>query len=276
MEPRLEEPTGTTLVNVVGSGGSGTTMLALMLGNFERGFTPGETRVWYRPYLTSHFRFGCWCGQNPCPVWEQIGTFPEDEIYRRAREMLGAELIADSSKWLDWVRDAGSWARRDGMRAENVLIWRDLVDLVHTWWRRGRMDRANSTRPEGPALVRRAIAGLQERFVNYVNRIFDEGLDPIVVSYDRLVDDPPGNLAALCGRLGITYRDGQERFWEGDHHTLFGNQSAHLTIARSNAAKLERPPRSPEFERDVGALEEAIAGDRAIEETLARLREASV
>jgi hypothetical protein len=276
MEPRLEEPTGTILVNVVGSGGSGTTMLALMLGNSERGFTPGETRVWYRPWQPSHFGFGCWCGTNPCPVWEEIGTFPEHQVYLRAREVLGAEVIADSSKWLDWVRDAGDWARRDGMRVRNVLIWRDLVDLVHAWWRRGRLDRANAVRPEGRALIRKAMAGLEQRFVDYVSRLFEDGLDPIVVSYDRLIDDPPAVLARLCDQLGIAYRDGQERFWEGDHHTLFGNQTARVTIAERDGGKLGRPERSPDFERDAPALRDAIAASRAIQETLGRLRERSL
>jgi hypothetical protein len=276
MEARLQQGNGTTLVNVLGMGGSGTTMLALILGNSERGFVPGETRVWYRPSQPAHFRFACWCGEKPCPVWTRIGGFPADEFYRRARDVLRPEVIADSSKWLDWVRDAGEWAERDGIRCRNVLIWRDPVDVSYTWWRLGRLGKVDGAPPAGETLARRGRREVSTRLVKYVERLDQGAFDPIVVSYDRLMDDPPAVLAALCDRLGIAYRPGQERFWEGDHHTLFGNATARRTMVGDKRAKLERQERSAEFDQAAGPLVEALSSDRELQETVARLREASV
>lgn len=276
MASRLKDPGGTTLVNVLGSGGSGTTLLALMLGNSERGFTPGETRVWYRPHQPAHFGFACWCRRNPCPVWEQIGVFPEGEVYRRAAEVLGAEVIADSSKWIDWARDAGEWARNDGMRVSNVLIWRDPIDLVHSWWRRGRLGGGKAEALEGEALRSRALTELGKRFIDYTELLFEGGFDPLVVSYDRLVEDPAGILSNLCTRIGIDYRPGQERFWEGDHHTLFGNESARHTIEAGEAGELKPVPPAAEFKRAAAELIEGIATERPLQETVQRLRAASI
>jgi hypothetical protein len=277
MQARLQQSgRAATLVNVLGAGGSGTTMLALMLGNSEQGFTPGETRAWYRPSQPAHFNFRCWCRSDECPVWQRIGGFPEDAVYRRARDELGAEVIADSSKWLDWVRDATEWALRDGIQVRNVLIWRDPVDLAHSSWRLGRLGRQNGGQLKGEALAARGIPDLRQRIVKYVQRIEQAGFDPIVVSYERLVDDPSAVLAALCDRLRVPYRPGQERFWEGEHHTLFGNQTAHRTIVAGDEAKLERPERSQEFERAASELIEAISSDDEIQGTVERLRGASL
>jgi hypothetical protein len=276
MEARLQQSNGTTLVNVVGMGGSGTTMLALILGNSERGFVPGETRVWYRPHRPTHFRLSCWCGETPCPVWAQIGGFPENEFYRRARDVLQPEVIADSSKWLDWVRDAAEWSERDGIRCRNVLIWRDPVDLSYTWWRLGRLGYKDGRPSTGEPLVRRGLQEMRPRLVRYVERLDKGGFAPVVVSYDRLIDNPRVVLTTLCDRLGISYRTGQERFWEGEHHTVFGNPTARGTTVAGKAARLKRTTPSREFKRAARPLIEAISSDPEIQETVGRLRERSL
>ena len=275
MEGRLNEPGGATLVNVLGAGGAGTTMLALMLGNSTRGFTPGETRAWYRPSSPNHFTFGCWCRRNPCPLWERLGVFPEDEFFRRVSDELAPDVVADSSKWLDWARDAGEWAERDGYRVRNVLIWREPVDLVYTMWRRGRLGGGKRERPSGDALVRRGTAALARQFFDYTEKAF-AGFGPTVVSCERLIDDPAGVLEALCDRIGITYRPGQERFWEKEHHTLFGNETARKTIEAGDGGGFERTERDPEFDLAATELVEAIESHERIQGTLRRLRAASL
>jgi hypothetical protein len=269
------EKTQTTLVNVLGAGGSGTTLLGLMLGNGETGFACGELRVWYRPYSPAHFSLSCWCQQNPCPVWSRVGGFPEREVYTRIVETTGAGVITDSSKWLDWRRDTSRWARAQGMAVSEAVVWRRPLDMLHTWWRRGRLGKKDGRPPEGEELAQAARLALTRRFCSYYGAILDDTRGgAAVISYEELVERPGELLAALCGRIGIPYEEGQERFWEGGHHTLFGNDTVARTL-RSDEPRLELPSRSPEFERVAEVLKPEL--DRPeVRRTLERLRASSL
>jgi hypothetical protein len=277
MERRLDQQRQVTLVNVLGAGGSGTTILALMLGNSPEGFACGETRVWYRPYQPTHFNLSCWCGQRPCPLWETVGGFPEHGIHARIAKRTGATLIADSSKWFDWMRDASGWARGRGMRVRNAVIWREPLDLVHTWWRRGRLGQVKGGYPPaGKVLAERATAFLAQRFCHYYDTLLagDEA-ETAVVSYDRLIDDPAGTLSGLFETIGAPYREGQERFWEGEHHTLFGNEAARATLL-DRSPRLERPARAEQFEAAAAELAGRLPALEEVGRTRERLHAASL
>lgn len=279
------EETKPTLVNVVGSGGSGTTLLGLMLANSDDGFACGEARVWFRPWRPGHFNRSCWCRENPCPVWDRIGMFPEADFHRRVIDELGARVVTDSSKWLDWVGDANRWAREREMAAVNVLIWKEPFDLIYSWWKRGRLSAMNvddevaeaggGERPTGDALRRTAIEATASRFSGYYESILDSDGSALVVSYDTLVAEPAATLEQLCGAAGIAYEPGQERFWTKRHHTLFGNASTRQTLS-DEEPELKRSEPSEEFLSASVGLAEDLAADSGVQATVDRLREASV
>jgi hypothetical protein len=49
------------------------------------------------------------------------------------------------------------------------------------------------------------------------------------VQYEELAEDP-AVLAKLCGRIGIPMFERKQDFWTGKHHTLFGNNSAKVSL----------------------------------------------
>lgn len=265
-----------TLINVLGAGGAGTTLLGLMLGNSEEGFACGEARVWFRPWRPGHFNPSCWCGERPCPVWESIGGFPEDDFHRRIVDRIGARVVTDSSKWLDWVRDTSGWAQQRSMAVVSVLIWKHPFDLCYTWWRRGRLGTDDQgAPPTGEKMRAKAMEEISRRFSGYYGMLLESDLSPLAVSYDRLVDAPADTLAALCGAAGVSYTPGQELFWQKRHHTLFGNDAVHQTL-RDDEPELKRTAPSPKYLAASDGLADLIESDSGAQRTLEMLREASV
>ncbi len=98
------------LINICGMGGSGTTMLDLMLGNGNDAFSCGEVYAWFRPWRSHHRSIVCSCGETPCPVWEQIKDSAENRFHSDVCRRLGVSFVIDSSKELRWLTDAQTWA----------------------------------------------------------------------------------------------------------------------------------------------------------------------
>lgn len=84
-----------TLINVCGTARSGSTMLSLMLGNDSNAFALGEIAAWYRPFRIHHFKISCSCGQDPCPVWQQIQHIDEENFHEKAFEIFGVDFLIE-------------------------------------------------------------------------------------------------------------------------------------------------------------------------------------
>lgn len=66
-----------TLINILGAGRSGTTMLDLMLGNDNNSFSLGEVHAWFRPFRKHHFEIDCNCGNKNCNYWTEVKNLKE-------------------------------------------------------------------------------------------------------------------------------------------------------------------------------------------------------
>ena len=259
------------LVNVCGAQRSGTTMLDLMLGSGERAFSCGEVYARFRPFEPRHHQIDCACGQDPCPIWSQLADLPEEHFHSGLADRLGMRTVVDSSKAADWIRDASRWAREDGMRVENVLIWKDPLSLGYSFWKRGWLRGVDGPEPAGG---RPKDLGL-EVFVIYYERFFESGEPYVSVGYSDLAAAPGDVLAALSSALGLPYREGQERFWETDHHHLFGSGTVKRGLRRGRTGIAEVPLPAEYLEAAAGYAAE-IAGSERAQAVIAELERTDV
>lgn len=263
-------PETRTLVLVAGASYSGTTMLDLMLGNNDRAFSCGEIYARFRPHRQLHsigFRstlappervsIRCACGRKPCPAWARLSNVPEHQFHDQVFDRLGVSVVVDSSKRLSWVLDAHRWASAR-VQIHDLLIWKQPRELAYSHWRRS-----------GDIRLWRSS------FVSYHRRYFGLGLPFVSVPYHDLVADPPGTLRAICAMLGLPYADGQERFWEGEHHVLFGSGGARRQVDRGESV-LSAPAFPPEFVSAWDGIASEVEQDDQVQEIRSNLLRADV
>jgi len=248
-----------TLINVCGAARSGTTMLDLMLGHSPAAFSCGEVYARFRPWQAHHFHPRCRCGQDPCPVWERIGHGPQSRFHAHVCAELGVNFVVDSSKDLCWLLDTQKWALATGLRVYKILLWKRPLSLAYSHWKR----------TGDPHAWRR-------EFVGYYTRFFETGLPFHSIYFNDLVANPPRMLAAICAAVGMPYFDGQERFWEKQHHHLFGSHGVYEQTVSPNPAIRASESYPPEFTAHIADLERRIEADAEIQRLLATLRRARI
>ncbi|MFT4591779.1 MAG: hypothetical protein ACI80M_001099 [Gammaproteobacteria bacterium] len=194
------------LIMVCGASRSGTTMLDLMLGSSDSAFSCGEIYALFRPYRTHHFNPDCCCGAKPCLVWSKLGKLNESEFHAAALAQTGIHHVVDSSKDLNWVLDSNHWASHQDVPVKNVLLWKQPIDLAYSHWKRGR-----------------PIDYYRRAFLNYHERFLDLRLPFVTIGFEELVDAPEKILKKVCSYTQVEWHEGQEEFWQKQHHHLFGS-----------------------------------------------------
>ena len=235
-----------TLINVCGPSFSGTTLLDLMLGNADDAFSCGEVANWFRPTRAHHKRLDCPCGANPCPTWARFQNTPQEQFHRDVFSRLDVGFVVDSSKRLPWIFDTHRWACQQGFRVVNLLVWKTPLSHGFSHWKRGQ-----------------DVQDARYRYMRYYTRFLALRLPFVAVNFNRLVEVPAEQLAEVCRVSGATYFRGRERFWQRQHHQLFGNEGTRQQLGRSDSQiqaaesyPLEYLAAVREFDRVYGADDE--------------------
>lgn len=244
-----------TLINICGTRWSGTTMLNLMLGNGADAFACGEIAAWFHPFRRHHKQLSCRCGKDPCPVWEMLRDLPAKAIHARISERTGRPFIIDSSKAQYWIVDSVRWASAEGMPTLAIALWRDPLYMCYGRWRRGM-----------------EIMEWRTSFLHYHRRLLSLGIPVCSLQLEDLRNDPAGALKAVCRASGLRWFAGKERYWEGEHHYLFGN----VGVRRDQEAGGGKvfPPESMDksFTPLSDRLRETLARDSELQEIIGELR----
>ena len=248
-----------TLINIAGTSRSGSTVLDLMLGNAPEAFSCGEVSAWFRPYRRHHFVVSCPCGQKPCPIWQKIKDVPEENFHAAVIKRLHVNFVVDSSKDLCWLIDTQEWAISHNINIHNLLIWKDPVSLAFSYWKRGF-----------------SINKWRHDFTKYHSNFFEIELPFLAINYCDLVSNPALKVSEICAAIGMPYFDGKERFWEKDHHHLFGSLSVrNQVIAKSSVIK-SKENYPVEFRSNMNILENQIDKDSEVQQIMEHLRQSDI
>lgn len=228
------------VVFVAGVSRSGSTLLDFILGNRPDGLALGEIYAWYRPFRDHHLEPQCTCGEpwSACDVWRRVGRPKARHLHRTVADALALTTVVDSSKNLTWIRDAYRWADADGLEPSIVLSWRRPKAIAFSYWKRSEGD----GRIQAPGTKPSWMTNLE----GYVRRLRDLRIGFHVVSFDALIEDPAATIEKLNAAIGMMSWPGQERFWEGEYHSMFGSGGTKDQLQQASA-KLTHPELPPEF-----------------------------
>ncbi|MHA1381643.1 MAG: hypothetical protein ACTSRG_25015 [Candidatus Helarchaeota archaeon] len=236
-----------TLIKICGSSRSGSTMLDLMLGNASDAFSCGEVSAWFRPWRSHHFKLKCRCGKNPCPIWDDMSKLPESKFHKAVIDLQKVNFVIDSSKELCWVLDSQNWAVKNGINVFNILIWKNPINLAYSYWKRGYN-----------------INIWRSNFIGYYDKFIKMCLPFRSVYFNDLVSNPKNKLIDICTAVGMSYFEGKERFWEKQHHHLFGSYGIYKQVLNGKSKIKEFDEFPPEFMKHIDELSQQIAYDRKV------------
>jgi hypothetical protein len=244
-----------TIVTICGTDRSGSTMLDLILGNSQDAFSCGEVSAWFRPYRKHHLNLVCPCNQNPCPIWSRIKNVPERKFHATVVNELGVNFVIDSSKDICWVTDIQKWAIISKLKVQNIVIWKSPIELAYSYWKRGQ-----------------SITYWRKQFLGYYQKIIQIGIPFWAINYDEFVNDPSRKIQETCQVIGMPYFNEKERFWEKEHHHLFGSTGVQRQLERGISSIKPRKTYPDGFKAQIDFLEKQLESDKEIGSILEILR----
>lgn len=202
-----------TIIFIGGSSYSGSTILDMMLGSGNDGFSIGEVYALFNPYRKHHIKPACGCGNRHCVLWDKIKKMGSKNLYIEIfKSYPEVNFIVDSSKNPFWIKEQSINAKDQGFKIKNILIWKHPKAFAVSQLKRGN------------------IRNWERDWINYY-RLYLALVDKFIcVNYEELVKDPKKIIEKLCKIIGLKYFDGKEFYWNFEHHTLFGNNSAKIHL----------------------------------------------
>jgi len=207
------------VIFIAGTCYSGSTLLDMTLGNDPKGFSIGEVNALFEPYRPHHFYPECGCYNKKCQLWSKLKQGGLANLYTNIfKQYPNIEYIVDSSKEPLWINARIKALKKQGIAYEIVLIWKTPLEIANSFNKRD------------------DYSHWAKAWVNYHRLLYT--LQPqqwSAISYHDYVRNP-ASLKTLCQQLGIEYFAGKEKFWEKEHHIVFGNHSArkHLAVGHKD------------------------------------------
>ena len=191
---------------------SGTTLLDMILSNSISGFSCGELSSLFYPHKDHHINQKCGCGNAKCRIWNEVLYRGERKIYETLFSMFpDIDFIVDSSKDPMWIRKQIDILSEANIQTKNVLIYKTPIESAYSFQKRNRFNL------------------FEPSWINYHRLYFTLINDFLTVKYSDLVTNFK-TLSIICKFFEIPYFDNKKEYWNKNHHTLFGNNSAKMHL----------------------------------------------
>jgi len=201
------------VIFVGGADFSGTTMLDLMLGSIEGGFSMGEVYAFFWPTHSRHLTPYCSCGNDSCMIWDKTSLKAHWELYRFFfRKYPHISYLVDSSKSVAWIARQSRFLRGQNIEVKHVLIWKHPEDYSRSCARRGR------------------LKNWSNRWIQYHRAYLYTVSETYVIQLNDLLDNFDQEMPALCDSLGVKYQKSMFEYWNKEHHCLFGSATAKIRL----------------------------------------------
>ena len=229
---------------ITGSGHSGSTLLALVLGSHKRTFGLGEISSLYKICSTDSPKI-CGICETECPFWNVradrrvlINYFSSKNLFSKLKSSLlhyqksfysylfdwaQSEVLIDASKNIRWVR-----------RQVNVgHHWKSVIPLIVFLHRDGRAVINSYLRKFPEKTIEQAVfdwkRNLEEIDHFYRNSPPEQRIS---ISYEKLAVEPYDEIRRLCDFLQIEFQPEMLNYWGFDHHIVGGNFGTRSLIFR--------------------------------------------
>lgn len=197
-----------TVIFVGSTSFSGSTMIDLALANDPNGFSCGELCFSFHPKQAHHIVPRCACGEPSCRIWSKLAVSAEEDFYPNLfRQNAQLDFAVDSSKNPFWITRQIQYLKKENINSKVLLIWKDPFEIASSFESRNQFDQ------------------WKKSWLNYHRLIISQlGSNFEAVSYKDYATDP-NCLKSICSKLELPYFPNKEKYWEKQHHTLFGNRS---------------------------------------------------
>lgn len=233
-------------------------MFDLILGNDPKAFSLGEVIGWFRPTKAYHLNIKCSCGEYPCPKWNLIKGFNEKKFHREAFQHLDVEFLIDSSKDFCWVIDNNLWAQTHmSYKVYNLLVYKQPISLALSHWKRNIdfQETLNSYR--------------------YYDAFLRSNLNFYTLSYEEFIERPDDLLKAICDVVGMSYFSDKRKFWEKQHHHLFGSHGVRQQAINQNS-NIYKEQIPEEFKKLIPKINREFRRNQKVNNILKRLAQRDV
>jgi len=204
------------IINVLGAGRSGTTLLDSFLGNDSESFSLGEISAFYWPYREHHGSIDCACGVEDCIIWRKLLSAKKNDFYHSAFEALSVNFLIDSSKNLAWCIDNNLIHASTEVAVVNIAIFKGFKQYAYSVWRRGE-----------------SIGVAARRYCSYYERLEESGLPYRAMRFEDLMLETDEVLRRLCEWTGQDSSVDRIKMPSTNNHQLYGSSTTRLASASS-------------------------------------------
>lgn len=233
------------VVFIMGSGHCGSTLLDLLLGSHSDAFSLGEIHRLGTALDDPTRKTLCGVCAERCEFWDErvplraleaiySNRTPLHRVvrklahatvnpYRLLMDWSGRSVLIDSSK-------SRSWIDRQ-LRPRHK--WRHITPYLLFLGRDGRAI-VNSYHQKYPERSYEQLVLDWAKGIQSMERYFETFPTnrKLYVSYEQLARSPERTLQRICGSLGLRFEAPMLRYWEHDHHHVFGNGGTRSLIWR--------------------------------------------
>lgn len=245
-----------TIINVLGAGRSGTTMLDLMLGNDDRSFSMGEVHAWFRPFRKHHKTIDCNCGDPDCDIWNKVKHYSEAGFFKNIFSELDVDFIIDSSKFLPWIIDQNDKLYQSEIKIVNFIVYKPIINYVYSVWKRGE-----------------SVDAALNRYKLYYKRFLESGLMAHSIDFQDLVLSTDKVLNTIVGITGQLEVEQRSQFWLKEHHHLYGSGGIRNQVRKGSSLIKEKNDYPEEFMKVMEKINKRVEGDAALSEIVTLLKQ---
>lgn len=192
------------LVNIGGTSRSGSTLLARILANDNRGMFLGEIHAIFNP-TRKHHHIEINKIKNIVP-WQSVLKLGRSALPASIfKNFQNIDFLVDSSKNSFWIQQSNMLAKRQNIYFKNVLIYKDPDDFAYS-------------------ILKRGQSNWVKQYINYYKKFVSTVNSYYIVSYTSLMKNPK-TLSNLCNWLGIDYTEDKLKYWEDDVQGFFGSST---------------------------------------------------
>jgi hypothetical protein len=92
------------------------------------------------------------------------------------------------------------------------------------------------------------------------------------VNYQRLVSEPQNTIRSLCSLIRIPYFKGKEKFWEKDHHQVYGSLGTRKQAEKKSSKIRAKENFHPDFKNIAPQIEKDNRQDLELKEIMKKLK----
>jgi hypothetical protein len=198
------------VVLISGTSRSGSSLLDLMIGNSNKGFSTGELSRLFRLSLNIHQPRTWDYNDEIINFWNNIKSKGEKNVYNNLFDSFkNVEYIVDSSKNPIWIRNQIKYCKNKPFKLIPIITYKTPIEFAYSLFKRDN------------------LRFWKKQWIKTYSILFYILNNFITVKYSLLAKNPKNHLELICKKIGIDYFEGKEKFWENNSkiYFLFGSDT---------------------------------------------------